>query len=141
MSISQLRIDADMLAASVGYCQKIILAACCRAVVMMGEFGGAPADPNCGFAFGVAASAAGMNGGITVGVCWLHIAMFNLGEQLGETVTPFIVGVISKSLSIRSLVSVATDLYLETSRCRFNTRDMTTSFSRKAYMRGFDCRV
>ena len=39
----------------VGHCQKTILAACLRAVVMTGEFGGHLLDPGGGFAFGDAA--------------------------------------------------------------------------------------
>jgi len=44
-----------------GHCQKIVLAASLQAVVVVGEFGGASADPG-GFVLGVAGLLAGRGG-------------------------------------------------------------------------------
>ncbi len=48
-------------------CQRIVLAACLRAVVMVGEFGGHLPDPGGGFAFGDAAI---QWAGTAPRVCW-----------------------------------------------------------------------
>ena len=57
------------------HCQRIVLAACLRAVVMVGEFGGHLPDPGGGFAIGDAAilwsrhgGAAGLLVGVGVGL-------------------------------------------------------------------------